>query len=233
MGVRYLADYMAGSKRRERSILQGSRYRSLAKMLHHTEAKSTVSKFIRSGSLSANWLFEEVDRIRRRIADDEFDRHLFDSNADYVARFATISDAIAWPKSAVILAPGKSSWINLNGVKITIELAFRLQRTSKVTKTNEIREGAAMLRYAKGKALDADTAAWQSAFLLGYLRDSSIDQTVVPDGKLCLTVDAYSGICYAAPGDAVTRYHNMKAACASIAEQWPNIKPPPGAVLAP
>ena len=227
MGVRYLADYMAGSKRKERSILQASKYRSLAKMLHHTEAKSTVSKFIRTDGVGADWLLEEADRLRRRLADDDFDRHLYDSNADYLSRFATVTDGIIWPK-ATVLAPGKSGWINLHGVKVTVELAFRLRRT---TKTNQVREGAAMLRYAKGKAVDPEAAAWQSAFLLGYLLETSADHAVVPEGKLCLTVDAYAGALHAAPTDAVSRYQNMKAACASIAEQWPNIKAPSGAIL--
>jgi hypothetical protein len=34
-----------------------------------------------------------------------------------------------------------------------------------------------------------------------------------------------------APTDSVSRFKNMEAACASIAERWPNVAPPPNAVL--
>ena len=227
LGVRYLADYMAASKRGERRILQLSKYRPIAKIIQHTEAQSTVSKFIRNGALGVGWLLETAAALRARLADDDFDRHLFDSNADYITRFAAVEHEIGWPK-AELLPAGKPSHITLNGVKITVGLHWRLRRT---TKTNKVKEGAAMLRYAKGKALAIEAAAYQSAFLLGYLEDTSVDQTIEPEGKLCLTVDVYTGVCHPAPTNSVSRYQNMKAACASIAEQWPNIKPPPDAVL--
>ena len=101
------------------------------------------------------------------------------------------------------------------------------------TKNNQIKEGAAMLRYAKGAALSDSIGAWQSAFLLGYLRETSVDETVHPDAGLCLTIDAYAGVAHKAPTNSVSRYQNMKAACATIAEQWPNVKPPPKAIFAP
>lgn len=228
LGLRYLADYMAGSKRKERSILQQSKYRPIAKIIQHDEAKSTVSKFILMGaSADEYWLIDQAHRLRERLADDEFDRHLYDSNADYIARYAMVAADVNWPK-AEILPPGKPGRIDVHGVRVTVPLNIRLRRT---TRTNKIREGAAMLRYAKGAALPAEVGAWQSAFIWGYLSDTSTDQTVSPEPKLCLTVDAWAGLCHAAPSNCVSRYQNMKAACASIAEQWPNIRPPDGAVL--
>ena len=227
LGVHYLADYMAASKRGERRILQLSKYRPIAKVIQHSEAQRTVSKFIRSGTLGVGWLLQAADNLRTRIADDDFDRHLFDSNADYITQFAGVEHEIDWPK-AELLPPGKSDFLMLQGVKITVGLHWRLRRT---TKSNKVKEGAAMLRYAKGKALAPDAAAWQSAFLLGYLSEKSVDQSVEPEGKICLTVDAHAGVCHPAPSNSVSRYHNMRAACASIAEQWPNIQPPADAVL--
>jgi hypothetical protein len=228
VGVRYLADYMAGSKRNERRILQLSKYRPIAKVIQHTDAQIAISKFMRSNSLGVDWLMNEADALRNRLADDDFDRHLFDSNADYIARFASVWADVALP-SAEILPPGKAGAIVLHGVRVTVGLHIRLRRT---TRTNKVREGAAMLRYAKGKQVSSDAAAWQAAFLLGYLQDTSVDQDVQPEGKLCLVIDAYAGACHAAPTNSVRRYQNMQAACASIAEQWPNIKPPPDAILA-
>jgi hypothetical protein len=88
-----------------------------------------------------------------------------------------------------------------------------------------------MLRYAKGKPLSPTVAAWQSAFLLGYLRDTGIEENAEPTHALCLTLDAYSGIAHPAPGDGIRKYGQIKSACATIAEWWPNIKAPPNAVL--
>jgi hypothetical protein len=66
---------------------------------------------------------------------------------------------------------------------------------------------------------------------LGFLGEASVDPDIEPERQLCLTIDTYVGTWQPAPGNSVSRYHNMKAACQSIAEQWPNIKPPDNAVL--
>ncbi|MBD0274273.1 MAG: hypothetical protein ICV73_20370, partial [Acetobacteraceae bacterium] len=99
-------------------------------------------------------------------------------------------------------------------------------------RTNKVRTGAGMLRYSKNRPLPRAVGEWQAAFLLGYLRalDAAPDGEE-PDGKLCLVLDAQSGGLHAAPGDAVRRFGQIAAACASIAERWPNIAPPAGAVL--
>ena len=88
-----------------------------------------------------------------------------------------------------------------------------------------------MLRYAKGKALPPDTGEWQSAYLFGYLETIGLETEAEAERKLCITIDAYSGEVYAAPTDSVNRFHEIEAACATIAERWPNIEPPPNAVL--
>lgn len=227
LGVRYLADFMAGSKRKERSILQNSKYRPIAKIIQHTEARSTVSRFVQGGDADTSWLSEEAERLRNRIADTDFERHTFDTNANYIERFATVCGAINWP-NAEILPPGRRSSIQVHGVKVSVEFHVRLRR---VTRTNKVKEGAGMLRYAKWKALSVDVAAWQSAFINGFLGEVSTDISITSERQLCLTIDAWAGICHPAPTDSVSRYQNMKAACRSIAEQWPNIPAPEDSVL--
>jgi hypothetical protein len=217
MGLRYLADFMAVSKRGERSILQNSKYRPIAKVIQHTEARGIVGKFLRDSDTDASWLREEAERLRNRLADDDFDRELYDNNADYISRFADVCGDLDLPK-AERLIPGPRQSIDIHGVAITVDLSFRLRRR---TKTNKLRHGAAMLRYARGKNLPAEVGAWQSAFLLGFLGDTSTEPEIEPERQLCLTIDAYAGVCHPAPGNSVNRYHNMKAACQSIAEQWP------------
>ena len=90
---------------------------------------------------------------------------------------------------------------------MNVELQFRLRR---LTKTNKVRTGAGVFRYAKGKALSPAVGEWQSAFLLGYLIDQGTDDESDVEHKLCLTVDAFSGTVYVAPTDSIRRYQNMK-----------------------
>jgi hypothetical protein len=49
--------------------------------------------------------------------------------------------------------------------------------------------------------------------------------------NLSLTLDAHSCDTHPAPSDSVRRFQNMEAACATIAQRWPNVAPPPNAVL--
>lgn len=88
-----------------------------------------------------------------------------------------------------------------------------------------------MLRYSKGKALSIEVGEWQSAYLFGYLSAIEAEKDAQPECKLCVAINAYSGSIYAAPSDAVSRFHEMETACATIAERWPTIAPPSGAVL--
>lgn len=100
-----------------------------------------------------------------------------------------------------------------------------------MTRRNTTKVGALYLRYAKGKELNADAAKFQSAFVFGFLDGLPVEDESDPEKKLCLTVCAYSGKATEAPSNSIYLYKEMKAACAAIADQWPNIEPPPNAVL--
>jgi hypothetical protein len=67
--------------------------------------------------------------------------------------------------------------------------------------------------------------------MLGYLHQTVTEPQAEAEGKLCLTIDASGGVCHSAPTDAVSRFNNMEAACATISEWWPNIAAPEGAVI--
>lgn len=226
ISARHLADYMAASERLKRTIVRDCKYQQIARVIQHDEAKAVVSRFLRDGG-DIGTLTEKAQRIRERLADTDYDRDLFDHNADYIDRFVMIYPSLDLP-DAELLAPGKPSAINLNGVKVTAEIHFYIRRR---TRTNKIRIGAAMLRYAKGKPLPPEIGEWQSAFLLGYLPLVSVEDGAEPEHKLCITLDAYAGVIHSAPKDSARRFQNMKAACATIAERWPNILPPPNAIL--
>jgi hypothetical protein len=224
--ARFLADYMPASETAKRTIIRNCKYQPIAPVVQHKHAKVTVSHFFSSGGDLAN-VTARADQLRKMMADDDFSRLTLDSNADYLARFASVYPEIALPE-AERLPPGKDVSIVLHDVKVNIELLFRLRRT---TKTNETRIGAGMVRYAKNRLLNPEIGAWQASLLYGYLRLAGIDPGESPERKLCLTIDAFAGKSYAAPGDAVSRFKNMQAACASIAERWDNVKPPDGAIF--
>jgi hypothetical protein len=227
ISARHLADYMAATETKRRAIVRDCKYHRIARVIQHDEAKLSISKFLRSDNSDISPLLASASSLRNRICDGDFERDLCDHNADYIERFAKIAATVELP-AAQILVPGASPALLVRGVRVTIELACRLQR---VTRTNKVRTGAIMLRYAKGEILDVAVAEWQSAFLFGYLTHASPQIEADPEQKLCLTLDAYSGVCHPAPGNSVQRFNNMEAACESISERWPNISPPPNAIL--
>lgn len=227
VSARYLADFMSASEIAKRTIIRNCKYQPTAPLVQHKQAKAAVSHFICSQEILTGGLVARAEQLRKTMADDEFARLTLDSNADYLDRFAGVCTEIALPK-AERLPPGKDAPVVLSGVKINIEILFRLRRT---TSTNETQTGGGMVRYLKNRPLNPDTAAWQSAFLLGYLDLVNIDSGEKPEAKLCLTVDAFAGKSYAAPGNALTRFKQMEAACATIAERWDNVKPPANAIL--
>jgi hypothetical protein len=228
MSGRLLSDFMAASESGKRTIVRGCKYQPIARLIQHDEAKMSVGKFFRAGWIDTGPMLEDAQRLRNQMADSPFDRDVLDHNADYIERFVSVSGNVTLP-TADIEPPGRTPAIDLGGVRVTAEIQFRLRRV--MARTNRVRIGAGTLRYAKGVRLGVSAAMWQSAFLFGYLNLTKTDPDAEPEHKLCLTIDAYAGKAHGAPTDAVRRFHNMEAACTTIAEWWPNIKPPPGAVL--
>jgi hypothetical protein len=86
-----------------------------------------------------------------------------------------------------------------------------------------------MLRYQKDTALRAEVGAYQSSAIFGLLKMYGVGEDEEVDRSLCLTLDAQTGTLHPAPTNAVSRFNNTKAACATIAEAWDNIKAPPNA----
>lgn len=224
---RFLADYMAGSERARRTIIRGCKFQTLARVMQHDDAKLVVSKSLWDRDKGGDFLTTESCRIRNRLADSDFDRDTNDANADYIARFAKVHENITLPEGDYC-TPGKGVSTMINGVKVNVELHARVSRR---TKTNKVRTGALALRYAKGKPLAQEVGLWQSAFLFGHLQSAETVENMEPEQKLCLTVDAYAGNAIGAPTDSVSRFKNMQAACATIAERWDNIEPPDGAIF--
>jgi hypothetical protein len=227
ISVRYLADFMAASERKRRSIVEGCKYRPIARLVQHKEATIAISGAIQKGPLDAEALKEKAKFIRNKLADDDFEALTNEVNADYVEKFSEVVATIKLPDADVF--PGKAfSPFKINGVKVRFSPHLLLRR---IDRSNKQRRGAFMLRYAKGKPLAPAVGGFQSAAAFGILKEYDAEEGAEADKTICVTLDAFTGELYPAPSSAVSMFTNMKAACQTIAERWPNIKPPKGAVL--
>lgn len=218
---------MAASERARRTILRGCKYRPIAKLLQHDLAKNFITKFLAGGSLKSDKMTQEADRLRGLMSDTPFDRDTLDVNADFLDAYSDVFSSDQLPKADVTKPPNKFK-INLNGVDMNPDIRLGFQR---VTKTNKVRTGFMTIRYAKGKALTEEVGLWQSSLLFGCRQMADDQDEVTAERKLCVTLDAFTGRFIEAPGDAVSRFKNMEAACATISSMWDNIEPPNGAVI--
>lgn len=228
ISVRYLADYMAASERKRRTIIEGCKYRPIARLHQHKEAPIAIAHALRHGTATPEGLKERAGMIRAKIATDDFDAFTNETNADYVEAFSKVVAGLELPEAEIL--PGNSfPDFDIRGTKVTFAPNLMLRRLIK--KTNKVRRGALMLRYAKGSPLSPTVGGYQSAAAFGLLGMVKDEETGEPDKTLCLTLCALAGKPYAAPTNSVSIFHNMRAACETIAERWPNIKPPKGAIL--
>jgi hypothetical protein len=227
ISVPRLADYMAASEQAKRTIAQSCKYRAIARVVQHDEAKAAISSHMLDGSKGIGGLKERAEFIRNKLADDDFEADVNDHNADYIDQFCKVVAAIKLPMAELLpVTPFKP--LMLNGVRVTFIPQLLLRRK---TKTNKIKSGALMLRYAKGKALPERVAGFQSSAIFGYMKTIEQAQMAEAERELCITLDAYTGTCHDAPGKAAYFFKEMKAACETLAERWPAIKPPKNAVL--
>jgi len=229
INARFLADYMAAGarERARRTLIQNAKYRVAARMIQHVAAKSAVAKFLASPERDVNALLAQAAELRGRNVEEQFTADLNRHNAEYLERFAEAYPKLVLPEAAIVLA-AKPPAVTLAGVKVNVDMPLRLRRLNRNGRT---RLGGAVLRYAKGRPLPPEIGEWQSAFLFGYLGLTEPEDGAEPEHQLCLTIDAQSGHAIAAPGNALARFREMEAACASIAERWSNVEPPAGAVL--
>ena len=222
--VRYLADYMDASEQAKRSIVRDCKYRPL---LQHDDARLIISRAIVYGDTTPEHLNERAAWVRNKLATDDFDKKKNHVNADYIRRFAKVVPDMVLP-DAELFFPGHPQALKIHGVQVKFAPNILMRR---ITRTNKLRSGALMLRYAKGKPLSPVAAVYQSSAIYGCLCALGNDDGAEAEKTLCLTLDAQTGLMYEAPGKAVYFFNEMKAICQAIAERWPTIKPPKYAVL--
>jgi hypothetical protein len=227
MDVRYLADYMAGSDRRRRNILTDAKWRPRARLMQHREAKAVIVNALAKGHATKAFFEERAHFIRNKIATDDFDALTNEANADYLKQFSKVVEAIDLP--GVEFHTGKTYVLGkTEGLKVPFVTNLTLRR---ITKTNKVTTGSLMLRYSKGRALPKKVADYQSAIIHGLLGTCAIEDGAQLDRSLCLVLDGFLGASYCAPSNSVTLFKNTLAACATIADAWPNVKPPLGAIV--
>lgn len=227
ISVARLADYMAASEQLKRSIISSCKYRPIARVIQHDDAKVMIAKYIRESNRNVTTLKEGLEALEARFFDTPFATEVNEHNCDYVRRFIDVHKDVVLPEGEY-RTPSRFPQLELNGTRVSFTPDLIVGRT---TRRNKRKIGALMLRYAKSKSLAPKTAAYQSAFIFRYLKDRPFEEAAEPEKPICITLDAHAGKLYPAPTNAVYLFNEMGAACASIAERWPAIAAPPGAIF--
>lgn len=222
-----LADYMAASEQAKRTIARTCKYRAIARVIQHNDAKAVIANWLRTDAPRIALLKEKLEAMKARIFEDNFQAEVNDHNCDYVKRFISISDSVDFSQYE-LARPTKFASLIVRGCPVSVQVDVLTSRTDRRNKT---KIGAMMFRYSKGKELSEDVAQHQSAFMFEYLRQHPYEKSAEAEKKLCITLDCYSGTEHVAPGNANYLFKEMAAACENLVERWPAIKPPAGAVF--
>jgi hypothetical protein len=105
ISVRHLADYMAASERKRRTIIEACKYRRIARVHQHKEAPMVIAHALRHGIATPQELKDRAAVIRSKIATDDFDAFTNETNADYVEAFSKVVAGIELPDADIL--PGK------------------------------------------------------------------------------------------------------------------------------
>lgn len=225
--VQYLADYMAASTQARRTIVQKSKYKSLARTFQHQIARKTISDHLLDGNPLPGDLLDKANDVRHMLADDDFQAQLYGYNADFIEAFSSVSTMFDL-SGFDLMAPQNIGSPEYNGTKVKFTPSMLTYRKTKV---NTQKIGAIMYRYAKGNPVSMDVAQWQSAFMFGYFAETPFIEESKPEHQLSKVLCAVAGATINAPTNSIYRFNEMKAACFDIAEKWANVPPPTGAVI--
>lgn len=221
-----LSDYMSASEQARRGILQSCKYQRKTAVIQHHDAKKMVAESIVNGNLDADELAKKLEIYEGKITDTDFEEDVKTHNIDYVKSVLTMGFE---PIKGTEFHRCKTQMkLDFNGTEISFFPDVLVTRTNK---RNNRKIGALNLRYSKSAKLPEATAQYQSALMFGIFRDNPFEPESVPELALCQTLDGFNGKVYAAPTKSIYLYKEMMAACGAIANQWPNIAPPAGAIF--
>ncbi len=225
---RELASYSSGSERNRRNVVEGAKYKPIMRVRQHRDAHRILTKSLSGNKSTKGDFISDIERLAAKICDDEHEVKERDINVGYLRHVLSMYDDIKLPAELVTSAE-KWAPIISDSTKVKMGPHLVLRATGR---DNVPIIGALTFRYAKGKTINDEEAKYQAALTLGYLRKVPIDDVAEPKEKLCLVMDCHTGRLHQAPSDSLTRFKNMMAACESIADMWPKIKPPIGSVIA-
>jgi hypothetical protein len=228
MSANKLADYMAASEQARRSILRSCKYRPIARVVQHHVARESIADSLSSGDFGARMLEARVEILRNGLHGSDFDNEVAEHNADYIERFLAMNPQLP-PRAKEVTKAGKMPPLDLDGFTLAFNPDLILKR---INQRNVPKVGVAFFRYGKNKPISDEVGCWQGAISFGYL-DTKLKQGVIetdPEKELCVTLDVWSGKSHPAPGNAIYRFNEVRAACAGIVERWAQIAPPEGAV---
>jgi hypothetical protein len=222
-----LSDYMAASEQGKRSIAVSCKYQPIARLIQYNDAKAIISNYIRDENRKVEDLKEKLAVLKGKICDGDFAEEVNRHNCDCVDKFISLLEDFDF-KDYEYSRPTKLPKIELNGMPVSLSADVFLSR---MNRQNKKMIGAMMLRYSKGRPLNEEIGAFQSAFMYEYFRQPQFQEYGSSEKRLCITLDTQSAVAHEAPGNATYLYKEMAATCASLVERWPNIKAPKGAVL--
>lgn len=221
-----LADYMSASEQVRRGILQSCKYQRKTAVIQHQDAKKMIADSMVNGKLNKSKLMSKLEIYEGKITDSEFEEEVKTHNIDYVKIVLTMGFEPI--KGSDFERCKTQKKLDFNGTEISFFPDVLVARTNQ---RNNRKIGALNLRYSKSAKLPEQTALYQSALMFGVLRDAPFEPEATAEHALCQTLDGFNGKVYCAPTNSIYLYKEMIAACSAIALQWPNIKPPAGAVL--
>ena len=227
ISVRHLADFMAASERARRTIVEGCKYRPIARLVQHKEATLAISGAIQKGALDEQALKDKARFIRNKLADDDFEALTNEVNADYVEKFSEVVASIKLPDADVL--PGKVFHHSKSMVSgcVSRPISCCVGSTKPTSSVGEL-SCFDTRKEKRSQQLSADFSRRRhSDFLKEYAPEEGSDV----DKTICVTLNAFTGELYPAPGSSLSMFANMKAACMTIAERWPNIGPPKAAAI--
>lgn len=221
-----LADYMSASEQARRGILQSCKYQRKTAVIQHQDARKMIAESMVNGNLDTDALKEKLEIYEGKITDTDFEEEVKTHNIDYVKSVLTMGFELI--KGSDFERCKTQKKLDFNGTEVSFFPDVLVARTNK---RNNRKIGALNLRYSKSAKLPETTARYQSALMFGVLREHPFEPDATPELALCQTLDGFNGKVYDAPTNSIYLYKEMIAACSAIALQWPNIKPPPGAIL--
>ena len=150
MTCRELADYVTGSERNRRNVVQGAKYKPIMRLRQHKDAQRIITKCFSGGKSDSGDLASEIDRLSRKICDRDHEAKERDINVGYLSHVLSLYDDIKLPFNGMEPAAKLPSIVaHDTTVKFAPQMIVRSSGKGNVSFI-----GSVSLRYAKGKALD-------------------------------------------------------------------------------